>query len=294
MKRAAITISFCVVLLALAVVLQAQQYQVIDLGSGMVATGVNDLGQVCGHITGGQSFIWQNESFTYLTGINAFGINDNGQVVGMDTSTNKVCIWQSGAITDLPGLPASTESSPTAATGINNDGLVVGVSGSLYGSSFTDWVWQDGQATVITTSGSIPCGINNLGQVVGNAAGVGPFIWQNEAMTGLTAISGHVYGINDSGQMVGAGVEGPCVWDTAGQQTYLPVPGQFMPRGPGSGIIAAGINDSGWVVGSSDITQAPSGVYALLWVPVPEPSNIVALICGMAGLGGVILRRKSA
>jgi probable HAF family extracellular repeat protein len=50
---------------------------------------------------------------------------------------------------------------------------------------------------------------------------------------------------------------------------------------------ALGINISGQIVGSST-TGAGNG-HACLWEPVPEPSAILALLCG---LGGLAWRRR--
>jgi hypothetical protein len=48
---------------------------------------------------------------------------------------------------------------------------------------------------------------------------------------------------------------------------------------------AYSINDAGQIVGESDH-------HATLWEPVPEPSSILALAAGLAGAGGLALRRR--
>ena len=49
-------------------------------------------------------------------------------------------------------------------------------------------------------------------------------------------------------------------------------------------MFANGTNDNGWIVGYS--TDALGFEHAVLWMPVPEPSSILALLCGIGGMGG--------
>jgi hypothetical protein len=49
------------------------------------------------------------------------------------------------------------------------------------------------------------------------------------------------------------------------------------------------INESGWIVGWGNSGHGDRG---LLLKPVPEPSSLLALLCGLGGFGGMTRRRK--
>ena len=114
-------------------------------------------------------------------------------------------------------------------------------------------------------------------------------------MTDLSTLTGgwgsesEAHGINDSGQIVGwsttaSGGSDACLWQNGQMQDLGPLPGD-------SGSCALGINDSGQVVGFS--ISANGTHQAVIWQPVPEPSSILALLCGIGGLG-TLLRKRSA
>ena len=103
-------------------------------------------------------------------------------------------------------------------------------------------------------SASSAHGINNLGQVVGRA----------DTSLGIS----HAFLWQD-GVMIDLGTLG-------GGESY-----------------AHGINNCGWVIGMSGVYADEGYQYhAVLWKPVPEPSSLLALLLGLCGLGGGMLRRK--
>jgi len=141
-------------------------------------------------------------------------------------------------------------------------------------------------------------GINNSGQVVGDSRLTGDasshaFLWQNGSrMRDLGTLGGsdsYAIGINDSGQVVGFSLltgnshEHAFLW-----QNGAPMHDLGMLGGTDSG--ALGINDSGLVAGwASDATGVR---HAVVWAPVCEPPSLLALLCGLAGIGGMMWRRR--
>jgi probable HAF family extracellular repeat protein len=104
-------------------------------------------------------------------------------------------------ITELGVLPGATSSQ---ATDINNQGQVVGISGSRA------FLWEKGgMADLGTLSGStysVAHAINNKGQVVGRS-GDRAFLWQNGVVSELPMLrhseEAEATGINDYGEIVG-------------------------------------------------------------------------------------------
>ena len=301
MRNVVSLVCFCGILLtALAAASEAQQYRVVVLGTGFLAEGINNNGEIAGSdLNTGQACVWQNGQITELGPGGAMGINDFGEVVGADDNS-VLCVWQGGVTTEL-SLPSSVKGNGCASA-INDAGSIVGIGGWQDPSGAYKeqaLLWQNGQTICIGSLGTsqvglmMAYGINNSGTVVGSDGNTGySFIWQNGVMTDLTAIPGSVYGINDSGQMVGStgGIgNSACLYLSNGQPMYLP-----MPSVPYSQYVswAEGINDNGWIVG--DVGVSENNYTAILWIPVPEPSSIVALLCGIGGMSGMIWRRKSA
>ncbi|GAB4181608.1 MAG: hypothetical protein Fur006_16800 [Coleofasciculaceae cyanobacterium] len=158
------------------------------------------------------------------------------------------------AITNLGTLPGDSYS---YASGINNQGQVVGTSGSNTGSRA--FLYSGGTMTNLGTlpgdNFSYAYGINDQGQVVGFSAGSNPpraFLYTDGTMTNLGTLPGDnlsfAYGINDQGQVVGFSVGGNpprAFLYTGGTMTNLgTLPGD-------SSSYAYGINDQGQVVGTS-------------------------------------------
>jgi probable HAF family extracellular repeat protein len=99
---------------------------------------------------------WENGTVSPVpdlgTGAIAQGINNRGQIVGTvgsaDGTTQYGALWQNGAITNLGTLPGDVAA---IATGINSKGQVVG---STWDSNFNwshGFIWQDGVMTDLNT-----------------------------------------------------------------------------------------------------------------------------------------------
>ncbi len=114
-----------------------------DLGTGAIAEGINDLGQIAGIIgsaDGTTEFgaLWQNGALSNLGTLPgdfaaiATGINNQGQVVGSTLDSNFFWshgfIWQDGVMTDLNTLfPADSNLFAVMANKINERGQISGM-----------------------------------------------------------------------------------------------------------------------------------------------------------------------
>ena len=141
------------------------------------ATAINNKGQIVGEAAG-HAVLWQNGAITDLdtgkdTGSLAYGINGSGQVVGINGPT--AALWDSGHYTDLGALPNQQGSYALA---INDKAQVIGSSvpkgaDVFVGQSPRAVLWQNGQIQDLGTLGgptASALGINNAGQIVGQAA----------------------------------------------------------------------------------------------------------------------------
>ena len=215
-------------------------------GTSSVAEGINDSGQVVGysdtasgfaqaflHNGGGPLNPVTDDLGTFGgTSSSANGINDSGQVVGWadtnsyDASGNPIfhAFLHRGSgplnpVTDDLGTLAGTTGS--VATGINNNGQVVGYASNSSGSLLEAFLYSgSGPLQALGTFGGTlgeELGINSGGQVVGYAdTGSGAdhaFLYNGSGsiqdLNDLIGSSGWTLstaaGINDSGQIVGTG-----------------------------------------------------------------------------------------
>jgi len=126
-----------------------------------------------------------------------------------------------------------------------------------FGAAF---LWQDG--TMTDLGPGIARAINNSGQIVGYSPNYNPFLWQDGKMMHLSGISNSgngAYDINNSVQVVGD------IFGSTRLNAFIWHNGTAIYPGTLGGALstAFGINDFGWVVGTST-TESEEG-HAYLW-----------------------------
>lgn len=254
------------------------QYAIIDLGtlSGTESTAkaINNSGQIVGKSSTSHgethAFLWQNGAMRDLGTLGgtyscAYEINDAGQVVGESTTSTgymRAFIWQNGLMTDIGTLGGYW----SLIVGINKAGQVAGSSSTSL--EVHPFIWENGTMTDLGTLGgglSYAMDINDSGQVVGHSYDARndthAFIWQNGLMTDLGAISA-AYAVNNYGDVVGT-------IDTFsapyGQHAFIWRDGIMTDLGTlgESTSWAWDINDSGQVIGYSDVTSF--SYHAFIW-----------------------------
>jgi probable HAF family extracellular repeat protein len=286
------TIGILAFMLALAItgtIDAAVEYSVIDLGP-IIANGISDGGQVVGSFWGtsrdSHACLWQSSSGVQDLGTlsiwpptsdAACSINSTGQVVGQafaGSGSEHAFLWQSGAgmqdLGLLSALPPGWVGSGSEATGINDNGQVVGWSTNS-STHLHAFLWQNaiGMQDLGTLGGSssYATAINNGGQVVGYSPSGGldhGFLWQSgKGMQDIGTLGGacDANSINNLGQVVGTSATSSSHLHAFLWQNGIGM--QDLGTLGGLAASAADINDGGLVVGQS---LTSSGVeHAFLW-----------------------------
>jgi len=236
--------------------------------------------------------------------------NASGLIAGMSyqyergafyTFTHPV-VWENGAVRDLGVLAPATCPAPGAtacgygeATGVNDQGVVIGFSTDSAGRPRA-FLWQDG---VLRDLGAFPGqktwarGLNNAGQVVGDwGAPTGSFLWENGVVQDLGSLGGggtRVAAINDAGEVVGSSVTPALV-----QRAFVWRNGTMenLGLGPmgGMGSAAIAINARGDILGMSGncafsydgVCSMYPPIRALLWRKV-QPMTAAARATAAGG-----------
>jgi len=272
--------TFCLTLLTDGVSHAAVMYTFTNLGipSGIVgsqafgayiqATGINDLGEVVGNAADDfnhTSFSWQNGQLISLGGFSANAINNSGAIVG--NSSGNASIYQNGILSLLPRLSNSDNTAYTTAgaSGINNNGTVVG--GGGIGDNFNGTsragIFATGGSIVLPNLGGLSAnanGINDSGTIVGvavNTSGEGrAFRYSGgPSLTDLGTLGGSsatAIAINAGGEIVGSAA----LTGNTASHAFIDVANQMIDLGTlgGTSSTADAINILGQVVGSSNIS----------------------------------------
>ena len=262
-------------------------------------------------------FVWQNGVMTALPTLGgnngvASSANNLGQVVGWaETAVNDpTCVLpqvqQFEAVIWGPGKDQIQQLSPlgddpdSAATAINDNGQVVGISGICQNavgafSAKHAVLWQDGQPLDLGNIGghgwNTPTFINNHGQVVGFANARGDlvngqlafkfhaFLWtKDRGMRDLGTLPGdalsEALGINEAGQVVGvsygAGFSHPraFLW----QNDIMTDLNTLIQTGTLTLQVAGDINDRGEITGAASDSSTKTNP-AFLAIPRSDEDN---------------------
>lgn len=259
-------------------------------------------------------FAWQDgvmSALPTLGGYNGYaaGVNNKGQVVGWaeDTVHDPTCalpqVLQFEAVIWGPKLNELTKLSPlapdpdSAATAINDNGQIVGISGlcsvAVGGASAEHaLIWNNGVPTDLGNIGggawNTPVAINNHGQVVGFAntsgdenAPLNPtaFIWtKTSGMQPIEPVSGDTndiaFDINENGEVVGQSYGANDVRAFLYENGVATDLNTLVVQGDPnlSLILAQGINGSGEITGTAvDMTSGLE--VGFLAVPVLDGSG---------------------
>lgn len=269
---------FSLGLMASTALLQAQSYNITDLGalSGdktSVAYGLNSAGQAAGtssNPTGGIATLFSGGQAIGLGTLApldvsfAEAVNALGQVAGYDLldstsfSVAHAFLYSNGRMMDIHS--SSLFPSGTLAVAINRSGAVVGY-GWISTAAFHPFLYTGGRMVDLGTLGGIQgsaSAINDSGTIVGaltTASGIGhAFVYSNGKMTDLGvppgANSSGASAINNAGQIAGyIGVNNA-------SHAALYNQGVWTDLGAAAGAIgtqATGINASGQIVGTAFI-----------------------------------------
>jgi probable HAF family extracellular repeat protein len=277
----------------------------LTAGSGAVAYGINNKGQVVG-LSGSFDFDFGQHAFLYSNGtmvdLGTFGgfhsaataINDAGQVAGYNEDTRgpglvRHPILYSGGTATALALGALSDDGE--ALGINASGQVVGF---LYGGAiqhaflYTQGVVKD-LGTLVAGAHTVARAINGMGQVVGSS-GSHAFLYSEGAMTDLGAVASfpsnaayYASGINSQGQIVGAAayqVGSNNGFPVVANQAWIYSGGMMRDLtsqlDPGSGWSirqAAAINDAGQIGGTGCGAAGPC--HAVLLSPSQNVGDAV-------------------
>jgi probable HAF family extracellular repeat protein len=267
-----------------------------------------------------RGFLWRDDKMTALPtlgGTNGYGasLNNRGQAVGWAETTvhDSTCtppqilqfeavIWgpNKDQIVQLPPFPGDPDS---AATGINDAGQVIGISG-ICGTAIGEFsahhalLWENGQPIDLGNFGGVawntPTAINNRGQVAGfadlpgdEAGGLNPigFLWTKQlGLVKLLPYPGDVnslaWGINEQGTVVGQSIDSTgnsraVIWQygvMTSAQGVLPVDlNSLIPADSSLYVVEVNdINDRGEISGQACVVSdgvCGSEIPAVLLVP---------------------------
>lgn len=263
-------------------------------------------------------FLWQNGALSQLPllgGNNGFatGVNNSGQAVGWAETAvhDPSCVhpqqvlqflavqWDTAGANRARVLPPLAGDSTSAATAINEAGIVVGISGACdvavgAFSARNAVLWRDGQPVKLPTLGgkgwNTPMAINNHGIIAGFSDTAGDVqggvltpnnqavVWTPQGIVNLHTLSGdataQATGINDRDQVVGTSYtanfassrvfywENGRIWDL---NTLV------QPNAPLYLIGTGDINDHGEITGYGCVVAEPNCTVVHTFVAIRAP-----------------------
>lgn len=242
-------------------------------GGALSLTGFSPTGAATGWVDASngqrQAVLWQNGSWTTLTGGNAQAFSAAGDlIVGVSTPAGQApqaTAWQAGTVRTLGTLGGSG----STATAVNERGQVVGGAQTANGQNHAFLSNNGGLTDLGVLAGgtwSTAYGINQRGQVVGTADGAPgqfrAFLWTPEAGTrSLGTLGGrnsYATGINDAGAVIGVSQ------NTLGfLHAFLWEDGRTRDLGTlgGTTSYAHGINRNGSIAGSSSLADGATHAF---------------------------------
>ncbi|HET6456987.1 MAG TPA: PEP-CTERM sorting domain-containing protein [Armatimonadota bacterium] len=278
----------------------------VRIGDYTGLVGINDSGQAVGTCSNPdeQGIIWQNGTVTVLPTLggemcNPWDINNAGQITG-DSGTadggSHGFIYQNGSMTNTDPNDGWTSCYPVA---INEHGDTAGWAVTQYSVQHAfmyDGAFHD--LGVIAPLWSEANDINDLGWVVGRSdteSSSHAFLWRNAAMEDLGSFNEYsiANGVNNLGQVVGVCYGGS---HTPNYSAFIWRDGVMSDL---NGLVAlnsgwvlveaTAVNNLGQIVGIGKVNNQYRG---FLLTAVPEPSGILALAIGVAGVVGLAWRRS--
>jgi probable HAF family extracellular repeat protein len=240
-------------------------------------------------------------------GTSIVGISNGGEVLAYDASNSVAVYRKDGWIRQLDLFPtlSTTCSVVTSelplvliAGGINNHNAVVFSAHPFHSESPNCLVIYSDNALQFQSmlgTGSEPTGINDAGQIVGQATdtvglvGFGPECDFANGGNFIDAVA-----INDSEQILGRAVGGA---ELCTNGVWQPIP---LPKGAADTMIATAINNKGEVVGYNEFTNPSRAIlysngtsrYLETFVggstPRPQSINVHGQIVGIAGGGNFL------
>lgn len=291
-------------------------------GSTGSASAINNAGAVVGASATGagptHAVYWKNGLATDLGALDsanavsgATGINAAGQISGYSQigqgGTNSVThavLWPTPAQYPKTDLGAVNQLSAASSMGaaINDAGQVVGYGGSADYFRAAH-LWKSPTDLKAISAGYAAYGINNNNQIVGDTGSISgastllslPALWTLNANGSFTetalgllpgAPRGYASDISDNGLIIGTHFFSSGAYHAVRWNASTTVAVDLGTLG-GSSSSASGLNEAGWIVGSS-LTAGNAATHAVLWQSTGAAIDLNGLIDPVAADGWVL------